>query len=427
MGEIRDPVHGYIYFTEVERRLIDSPPLQRLRRIRQLAGAELVYPGACHSRFPHSLGVMHLSGILAERLAAQGYLDKDEVQKVRVASLLHDVGHGPFSHVYEEVLDKHRGMTHEDITRMIVKASEVKDVLSDYGFTASEVADLSVGRLEATDKPYLNQVIAGPLSSDIMDYLLRDSYFAGVEFGKVDVRRLIDSIDVVENTLAVDYPGAFYVLESLLIARLEMFNAVYFHRTVRAANVMLSKSMDLADEHLGLTSFKNVEGFLLLDDVSVSTKLLTLHPLNKDLSRAQMLMKMFLSRALLKSAYELTVHRQDEFLASLFSNEFVRRQLEHEICARAGVDADFVVIDVPTVLSVPAYPSVEGPSAISLYVKGTGKLMKQRFTELSPLMASLSRFVNIIRVYTLPEFRDRVGRACIEIFKQKPFSERTTV
>jgi len=427
VGEVKDPVHGYIYFTEVEKRLIDSRPLQRLRRIRQLAGAELVYPGACHSRFLHSLGVMHLSGMLAERLAIQGYLNKDDVQKVRAAGLLHDVGHGPFSHVYEEVLDKRRGMSHEDVTRMIVRGSEVKDALSDYGFTASEVADLSVGRLKATDKPYLNQVIAGPLSSDVMDYLLRDSYFAGVEFGRVDVRRLIDSIDVVEGSLAVDYPGALYVLESLLIARIEMFNAVYFHRTVRAANVMLSKSMELADEHLGLTSFKNVEDYLQLNDMSVTMKLLALSSLEESLLKAQTLMKKLLSRELLKSAYELAAYRQDEFLTSLFSNESVRRQLEREICVKAGIDSDFVVIDVPTAPSVPAYPSVEGPAAIPLYVRGTDKLMERRFTELSPLMASLNSFINIVRVYTTSEFRDRVGRACVEIFKRKPLSERTTV
>src|SRR5712692_1958986 len=113
VAEIRDPIHGYIKITKEERELIDSIFVQRLRRIHQLAGAYLVYPGGIHSRFEHALGTMHVAGLVAESIAGETDLDPDIIQEIRVAALLHDVGHGPFSHLFEEVLEK-TDLTHED-------------------------------------------------------------------------------------------------------------------------------------------------------------------------------------------------------------------------------------------------------------------------------------------------------------------------
>src|SRR5712692_9104402 len=111
VAEIRDPIHGYIKITKEERELIDSIFVQRLRRIHQLAGAYLVYPGGVHSRFEHVLGSMHIAGLIAESLAGETHLGKDSIQEIRLASLLHDVGHGPFSHLFDEVLEK-TNLTH---------------------------------------------------------------------------------------------------------------------------------------------------------------------------------------------------------------------------------------------------------------------------------------------------------------------------
>src|SRR5712692_9930340 len=119
-SDIRDPVHGYIFVTDLERELIDTAIFQRLHNIRQLAGAQLCYPGADHTRFGHSLGVMHLAGLLSERLVDQGYLDSDTVQEMRLAGLLHDIGHGPFSHIYEEISLKHLGKNQEDLSTWLV-------------------------------------------------------------------------------------------------------------------------------------------------------------------------------------------------------------------------------------------------------------------------------------------------------------------
>src|SRR5207237_243425 len=133
-GEITDPVHRYIRFSEVEKELIDTAVFQRLRRIRQLAGAHLVYPGAQHSRFEHSLGTMHVAGFAGETLIAKGYLDdEDKVQKLRLAALLHDIGHGPFSHLFEEVLELRHRISHENVGIQIMSKSEMSNILKKHG------------------------------------------------------------------------------------------------------------------------------------------------------------------------------------------------------------------------------------------------------------------------------------------------------
>jgi HD superfamily phosphohydrolase len=133
-GEITDPVHRYIQFTDVERELLDTATFQRLRRIRQLAGAHLVYPSAQHSRFEHSLGTMHIAGYAGETLLTKGYLiDEDQVQELRLAALLHDIGHGPFSHLFEEMLEAKSNLTHEDLGRQVICRTEINEILGRYG------------------------------------------------------------------------------------------------------------------------------------------------------------------------------------------------------------------------------------------------------------------------------------------------------
>jgi len=425
VGEIKDPVHGYIHFTEIEKAVIDSRPLQRLRRIKQLAGAELTYPGALHTRFTHSLGVMHLSGLIGEHLKEIDYLTDDEVQKLRLAGLLHDVGHGPFSHVYEEILDKYQKLTHEDLGRRIVKKSEIGDILSAHGFSKEEISQLSTGALRKKGKDFLNQAIAGHFSSDIMDYLVRDSYFAGVEYGRVDVHRLISSLDLIDSTLLADYSDAFGVIESFIIARVEMFNVVYFHRTVRATNVMLARSMDFAEAELGLSSFKTVDDFLKLNDSTVTSALLSLRGAKGAASqRAYDLISRVRDRRLLKSTYELTIYRKDDFFANLLNRVNIRQQLEAEIGEKAGIDSDYIIIDVPQVLSVPINPIERKKTEILVSQRTTSGKVVKKVTELSPLLGSLSKFIDIVRVYTLPEHREKVASICEEILGHRPFSTK---
>src|SRR4030066_10789 len=144
-GEIKDPVHGYVYITEAEKNIVDSYPMQRLRRLRQLAGSEYVYPGANHTRFEHCLSVMYLAGKVAENHNLSRVISDEEADMIRVSGLLHDVGHGPFSHVFEQLLIRDLEKTHEDITSWLIATSEVGDKIAKMGFNPQEVAKLAVG------------------------------------------------------------------------------------------------------------------------------------------------------------------------------------------------------------------------------------------------------------------------------------------
>ena len=190
-GEITDPIHKYIPITDLEKKLIDTEFFQRLRKIRQLAGAHLVYPSAQHTRFEHSIGAMHLAGLAAESLLNKGYITcKEDVESLRIAALLHDIGHGPFSHLFEEVLREKESnkINHEIIGKRIIKETIIIDILEKYGYDGDFVCKLSFGE---SQKMFYDEIIAGSLSVDIMDYLPRDSFFTGAEYGKVDYHRLI--------------------------------------------------------------------------------------------------------------------------------------------------------------------------------------------------------------------------------------------
>jgi HD superfamily phosphohydrolase len=166
-GEIKDPVHGYVYITEAERQLIDSYPVQRLRRLRQLAGSEFVYSGANHTRFEHSIGVMYLAGRLKENQNLSPLISEEEFDIVRMASLLHDVGHGPFSHIFEHLLVKFLNKTHEDMTQWLIQESELKDIINRVGYRADDVAKLAVGELRQPGKAFLDQIITQVQNMDM--------------------------------------------------------------------------------------------------------------------------------------------------------------------------------------------------------------------------------------------------------------------
>src|SRR5213593_3524683 len=143
-GEITDPVHRSIRFSQAEREVIDSPAFQRLRRIRQLAGAHLVYPSAQHSRFEHSLGAMHIAGLAGETLLGKGYIDQAEaLQDLRLGALLHDIGHGPFSHLFEEVLEYRCKTSQQEMRKRVILQSGIADILAKHGYSADQICRLS--------------------------------------------------------------------------------------------------------------------------------------------------------------------------------------------------------------------------------------------------------------------------------------------
>jgi len=425
VGEVKDPVHGFIRITEAELAIMDSRPLQRLRRIMQLAKADLTYPGATHNRFLHSLGVMHVAGLLASRLAELEHISQDGVQLARLVGLVHDVGHGPFSHVFEEALAR-KGLTHEDVGRWVLEASELGELIEEQGFSAGEISSIAFGGQVGGEARTVAQMFWGFLSPDTMDYLVRDAYFAGVAYGRIDIGRLIGTADVVGDGLAIEYPGGLISLEDYVLSRLQMFNAVYFHRTVRAANVMLARAMSWVDDLLGLTELRDVDFFLKLDDCYIKTALLTLEPSNELEALARELMERLEARRLLKCVYERPVLGREDLLASVLNRPSVREKLEAEVAEEAGVEPERVFIDAPSVPSVPLKPGGE-LTEIRFFEVRNGQRVLLKGSEVPSLVLSIARYVDIVRVYAFPEHREEVRRACERIFGARPPGGRVAV
>ncbi|MDV3292926.1 MAG: HD domain-containing protein [Nitrososphaerales archaeon] len=426
IAEIRDPVHGYIKITEAERELIDSPFVQRLRRIHQLAGAYLVYPGAVHTRFDHVIGAMHVAGQIAEALSQQVGLSTDQIQEIRFAALLHDVGHGPFSHMYEEVLADKTDVTHEDISQRIVSETSISDILNRHGFSPRKMSAFAVGK--QTAKPqFMNEIIAGGLSADIMDYLVRDSYFTGVEYGKVDIQRVIDSLRVAEKSLAIDN-AALYAFEALLLGRYEMFKAVYFHRTVRAAELMLVNSMKLADNALHLTDLSDINDYLEMTDETVLHNLVSLDPSSPEMEEAKRLAIDFRDRRLMKCVFEQLLQRKDRVVEQLFERSRMRDQVVLGIAERAKVNRLHVYLDISTTPSVPYTSAREAPTSIKV-VFGEGKKRTHRTVPLSelPLVGSIAGFTDMLRIYTTAEDRAPVEKATARLFSDQGYMTKISV
>lgn len=249
MSEIRDSIHGFIQRSELEERIIDTNIFQRLRRIKQLAMAYLVYPGAMHTRFEHSLGVMHIAGRLSERLL----LDDEKLRViVRLAALLHDIGHGPFSHVSECVLDKYvegakleiKEKIHEKLTcEIILHNPELAEIIEDKD--RERVVEILDG--SSTDQLAKN-IVSGPLDADKQDYLLRDSYYCGVKYGIFDIERLMETLTFINNNeekyLAISHDG-IYTLEQYILAKYHMTTQVYRHKVRLVTDAMIVRAIEL--------------------------------------------------------------------------------------------------------------------------------------------------------------------------------------
>jgi len=417
-GEIKDPVHGYVYITEAEKQVIDSFPVQRLRRLRQLAGAEYVYPGANHTRFEHSVGAMHLAGLMAENPYLSKHFNEEEYQLIRIAALLHDVGHGPFSHIFEHLLVKFLHKTHEDINVWIVQESELKDIVKKIGFNPDEIAKLSVGWLHKPKRAFMDQIIRSAVDVDKLDFVVRDTYHTGAQYGYVDVFRLIQTLDVLDQNLAVDL-GALSALESFILARVESFKSIYFHRVGRAAQLMLAMAMEEAKDELGLINFKTPDDYLAYDDYTVWTKL-------KKSKKSKKIIENLERRKLLKCAYDRTFYVRDKTVSSIFSVEKIRDQLRDQIANEAGVDSQAVVIDVPTLPSVPYSHSVLlEPMEIPVFMRTRdGEKVPQRLSDISGIFEVLKGFINILRVYTDEENREKVGAAATKLLGDIPSSAK---
>lgn len=422
---IMDPVHGFVRVKEPELAVIDTSAFQRLRLIRQLASAYLAYPGANHSRFEHSIGVMHVAGLACSILEDKGYITQDETSLVRLGALMHDVGHGPFSHVLDELIHEKFGISHEDTTQNIVRRSEIADRLSEYGFSPKKMSDLAVGK-QTGKKKFLNDIIAGSLSADIMDYLQRDSYYTGAGFGKVTIERIIDSFEVYENRLALQR-DALYTFESLAVARYEMFKAVYFHKTVRAAESMILRSFEIADDYIHISDTTDLERYLSRTDESVLHEILSLRGDNQ-VNKSKELVKRYLSRKLIKCVYERIIHRKERVAEKILSAKAMKDKLRQELASRCNMDPDEIFIDLPTTPAVPYTSDRESFSGLYL-VSRSGDSVKATALSLQDLnvVQAISGYMDVLRIYTTEENRGKVEKEALKMLGEEDYTTKISV
>jgi uncharacterized protein len=227
---INDPIYGFIKINNpFILKLIDHPFVQRLKRIKQLGLAEFVYPGAHHTRFHHALGAMHLMDQALANLQAKGYTITDqEKEAAAIAILLHDIGHGPFSHVLEYTILNH--VHHEEISNLIMKKLN-----EHFEGRLSLAIDMFAGKYE---RPFFHQLISSQLDVDRLDYLSRDSFYTGVREGFIGSERLLSMLDLQDENLVMEEKG-IYSIENFLMARRLMYWQVYLHKTAIAAETML--------------------------------------------------------------------------------------------------------------------------------------------------------------------------------------------
>lgn len=398
--DIIDPIHDFIRVYDYELELVDSPIFQRLRRIKQLTGAHLTYPGAQHTRFEHSLGVMHIAGQAGSALAEKKILNSDEIKILRLGGLLHDIGHGPFSHLFEEAT-RRKNSSHEDIGREIILGTGLGDILSKNGFNKKFITDVAFGQ---SGRQYINEIISGALSADMMDYLQRDGYFTGAEHAKVDHKRLTQSFEVHRKRLALER-SALYSFESMMHSRYQMFKAVYFHKTVRAAEVMLLEALQISDEEFGFTSFGIDEYIGLTDEYVLSLIASSKSP---KLRRARRLVEGFQNRVLLKCVYERIVTGKS--MAKVKTSE-IRRSISKQ----SQVDEAEIFVDSSITPSIPLAPSKNESKSI-LVTNDTSKhsVREMPISEIS-VVSSISGFMNILRVYTHQRYRKKVEIAAQSI------------
>jgi len=232
MKTIKDSVHDHIEVAGVARDLLDTPAVQRLRHVRQLGTVDLVYPSANHTRFEHSLGVYHL----ADRTLSHLGIDGRQAERVRAAALLHDVGHGPYSHNLEALVHRRTGKFHDDVDELL-STGEVADVLAAHDLDPDRIAGLVAG------EGRLGQLVSGELDVDRMDYLVRDAHHTGVPYGTVDHGRLVRELRFVDGELALA-EGNVQTAESLLLARALMNPTVYSHPVARIGKAMLRRATE---------------------------------------------------------------------------------------------------------------------------------------------------------------------------------------
>ena len=398
MKIIKDPVHGYVEVEDFTLALLDSPPLQRLRYIRQLGFSFLVYPGANHTRFEHSLGTMFLADVAARRFG----LSELDRMLVIAAGLLHDIGHGPFSHASEPLMEQFLHTTHDDIGRIVSHGTGT--LLEESGIDPEELCQLVKG------KHRLSGIIHGDLDVDRMDYLLRDAYYTGAPYGTVDAQRLIRHlIQTPDGETVLDENGV-NAAESLLISRTLMRPSVYYHHVSRIGESMFQLAVL---EHTGNGREETIRQLMAMDDPACMHALRTSEsPISRGLADR------LYGRRLYKRALFATTDQVNSPAFHAGVSIKAGRDYAERIAEMAGLQPHEVLVDIPAV-----------PRELSLGVRVKNQHEVVSLEEFSPRIRTLNatrREQWRLGVYTLPEHRESVAEAgCAVLHLKKPTRQNT--
>ena len=391
---ITDTIHGTIRLEPLTLDLLETLELQRLNSIRQLGLTYLVFPGANHSRVEHCLGVGHVASEMAKALA----LSEDERKLVQAAGLLHDVGHGPFSHTLEHVLSRELSVDHMHLTQRIITGQDdnvspddrgafpdilrIHQVLMKHEVDPARVAALIRGPADRgtlivpsrrKEPPrYLGQIIHSPMDADQIDYLIRDAHYTGASHGTIDFPRLLQTLRTYRGELALDRKG-LPALEGMLVARGLMYSSVYFHKTVRIAEQMLARAVERSDAPIGEIQ-KMVDHELL-------NWLVHQGPFQKEIALRLKYRKLY-KRVLASDRDELT--EAARAVLATFKDPEERRRAEDRIARHAGLMAGQVIIDVPLPELLVSEPRI-AKTEVPILDSGTAK----PFSKISPLGRAL--------------------------------------
>ncbi len=379
MKRIRDPIHGFIKVRDDELRYLEEPLIQRLRRIKQLGFDHYVYPGAVHDRFSHSLGVMHNASRIYSMLSRDLSVGEDQI---RLAALIHDIGHTPLSHSLERFLIEKYGVSHEAYTEAIASG---------------------LGRefWEETHKDSIaHKIISSDMDADRMDYLLRDAYYCGLKYGEFDLDRLIQGIRSYGDELVVLYK-ARYALQSFVLARFLMYLQVYMHKTSAGFSVAAAKIMRVIDEEDPYPSVEEVEEnpniLLKYDDVWFFSHL---HDLSKRDDRYGKIARQLLYRRRFKIIYQNETILPYGFRREDYPHRYTALIKHRDELWEAGgfVHApEFVALEPPYI----------GKS--SLPILKDGEVIDIR--DINPIIRTLSEnYTLLIRVYAIEGYEEAVRK-----------------
>ncbi len=436
---VHDPIHGSIMIDGMFMDLVGRHEIQRLHSIKQLGLGNMVFPGANHTRFEHSLGVYHLAGRMCEALE----LNKEDTLALKTAGFLHDICHPPFSHTLEELMERITGKDHMDLARELIcgdmpmcmdrdrdlfgGAEPIAAILEDNGVSAKEVCDLiaypvsELGGISPSQstldieggpakqsffdsKDYAHQIIHGPVDADQMDYLMRDAHYTGVDHGAIDIDRLLTQMILFNGKMALD-KGGIVAAEGLMVSRALMYSSVYYHKTVRIVEMMLTKAVEAAME-----KGEDFSEIYLMNDVDLLSRLNTVGGVASKLSRDVMFRRLYKKSYIL---YSNNLTDEDKVELTKYVGYEKRKALENDIANNAGLDKFQVIVDIPSKSTLLSSVKI---GKTDVQILDGNKL--RSITTFSPLAKSLqnrSIFDWSIMISSPREYTEAVNKAAKEI------------